>query len=72
MDFDATSLYLSALMGEKSIYAKLDCGFAFQPQMNDVFVNDFNEQTFNQDCKKRANLKKVLQSTKCYIPTFAS
>ena len=29
MDFDATSLYTSALYDEKSVYPKIESGFAF-------------------------------------------
>ena len=36
MDFDATSLYPSAMWDEKSVYPKIESGFAFKPYMNDV------------------------------------
>ena len=49
MDFDATSLYPSAMWDEKSVYPKIETGFAFKPQMNDVYVEAFNNQTFNED-----------------------
>ena len=57
MDFDATSLYPSAMYDEKSVYPKIETGFAFKPHLNDVFVNDFNNQTFNQDGYDSAILK---------------
>ena len=49
MDYDATStsLYPSAMWDEKSVYAKIETGFAFKPDMNDVYVEAFNNQTFN-------------------------
>ena len=33
---------------EKSVYPKMGNGFAFRLQMNDVYVETFNNQTFNQ------------------------
>ena len=42
MDFDATSLYPSALWDEKSVYHKIETGFVFKPVMNDVYVEAFN------------------------------
>ena len=49
MDFDATSLYPSAMWDENSVYPKIEIGFAFKPHMNDVYVEAFNNQTFNED-----------------------
>ena len=49
MDFDATYLYPSATWDENSVYPKIETGYAFQPHVDDVFVNEFNIQTFNQD-----------------------
>ena len=49
MDFDATSLYTSAVWDEKSVYPKLETGFAFKPHMINVFIEAFINQTFNQD-----------------------
>ena len=49
MDFDATSLYPSAMWDENSVYPKIETGFAFKPHMNDVYVEAFNNQTFNED-----------------------
>ena len=57
MDFEATSLYLSAMWDENSVYPKLEIGFAFKPDMNDVYVEVFNNQTFNQDGNESAILK---------------
>ena len=57
MDFDATSSFPSAMWDEKSVYPKIEIGYAFTLHMNDVFVNDFNNQTFNQDGIDNAFLK---------------
>ena len=54
MDFDATSSYPSAMWDKNSLYPKIETGYAFQPHMNDVFVNDFNIETFNQDSNESA------------------
>ena len=56
MDFDATSLYPSAMWDEKSVYPKIESGFAFKPSMNDVYVEAFNNQTFNEDGDESAIL----------------
>ena len=42
MDFDATSLYPSAMWDENSVYPKVESGFAIKPHMNNVFVEAFN------------------------------
>ena len=34
---------------EKSVYPKIESGFAFKSHLNDVFANDIINQTFNQD-----------------------
>ena len=62
-DFDATSLCPSAMWVENSVYPKIETGCAFQPHVNDAFVNEFNNQTFNQDGNDSAILKKILQSS---------
>ena len=54
--FDATSLYASAMWYEKSVYPKIESGFAFKPQMNDVYVEAFNNQSFNEDGDESAIL----------------
>ena len=56
MDFDATSLYPSAMWDEKSVYPKIETGFAFKPHMNDVYVEAFNNQSFNEDGDESAIL----------------
>ena len=44
-DFDAVSLYPSAMWDEKSIYLRILTGYAYTPDMNDDLVNKFNNQT---------------------------
>ena len=56
-EFDATSLYPSAMWDKFAVYPKIETGYAFQPHKNDVFVNEFNNQTFNQDGNYSAILK---------------
>ena len=56
MDFDATSLYPSAMWDENSVYPKIETGFAFKPHMNTTFVDAFNNQTFNEDGDESAIL----------------
>ena len=57
MDFDATSLYPSAMWDKISLYPKIKTGFAFKPRMNDVFVETFKNKTFNQDGNESGILK---------------
>ena len=47
-DFDATSLYPSAMWDEKSIYPRIETGYAYTRDMNNELVEKFNNQTFNQ------------------------
>ena len=56
MDFDATSLYPSAMWDENFVCPKIETGFAFKPHMNDVYVEAFNSLTFNQDNDESAIL----------------
>ena len=58
MDSDATSLYPSAMLDENSVHPKIETGFAFKPNMNDVYVETFNNQTFNEDRHESAILTK--------------
>ena len=60
MDFDATKLYLSAMWHEKSVDSKIKTGFASTPHLNDVFVEDFNNQFFNQDGNESAISLKLI------------
>ena len=59
MVFDATSSYPSAMWDEKTVYPKVESGFAFKPKphMNDVHVKAFDKQTFNEDVTESAVLK---------------
>ena len=49
MDFDGTSLYSSAMWDGKSVYSKTEPGLVFKPHKNNVYVEAFNNQIFNQD-----------------------
>ena len=57
MDFDASSLYPSAMWDKNSVYPEIETGFAFKPHMNIVYVEAFNNQTFNQDGVESAFLR---------------
>ena len=57
MDFDATSLYPSAMWDENSVYPKIETGYTFKPHMNNVYVEAFNNQTFHQDGDESAILR---------------
>ena len=56
MDFDATSLYPSAMWDEKSVFPKIESGFAFKPHMNNVYREAFNNQSFNKNGDESAIL----------------
>ena len=51
MGYDGNSLYPPAMWDENSVSPKRETGFAFKPNMNDVCVKAFNDQTFNEDGK---------------------
>ena len=51
MDFDATSLYPSAMWDENSVSPKIETGFAFKPHMIKTYVEAFNKETFNQNAE---------------------
>ena len=57
MDFDATSLYPSAMWDKNSVYPKTETRFAFKPHMSKTFVDAFNNQTFNEDGDECAILR---------------
>ena len=57
MDFDATSLYPSAMWDENSVYPKKETGFACKLHMNRTYVDAFNNQTFNEDVYESAILR---------------
>ena len=44
-------------MGEKSVYPKIEIGFAFIPHRNKTYVDAFNNQTFNEDGDESAILR---------------
>ena len=47
---------------EKSIYPRIETGYAFTPNMNDELVEKFNSQTFTQGSailKKNNTIKKI-------------
>ena len=48
MNYGAASLYPSAMWDEKSVYRKIESGFAFKSYRNDVYVEVFHNQTFKQ------------------------
>ena len=45
-DFDAVSLCPSAMSDEKSIYPRIETGYAFTPNTHDEIVEKLNNQTF--------------------------
>ena len=47
-DFDAVSLYPSAMSDPKSIYPQIESGYSYTPDMNDELVEKFINQTFTQ------------------------
>ena len=47
-DFDAVSLYPSAMWDEKSIYPRIETGYAYKRDMNDELVEKFNTSNFKQ------------------------
>ena len=47
-DSDAVSSYPSAMWDEKSIYPRIETGYAYTRDMNDELVENFNNQTFTQ------------------------
>ena len=47
-DFDSVSLYPSAMWDEKSIYPRIETGYAYTRDMNNSLVEMFNNQTFTE------------------------
>ena len=45
-DFDAVSLYPSAMWDKNSVYPKIQTGYAFTTDMNEEFVEKFNTRNF--------------------------
>ena len=60
MDFDATSLYPSAMWDKNSVYPVIETGHIFKHLINNMFVKNFNKLTFNQDGNVSVFLKKVI------------
>ena len=48
-DFDAVSLYPSTLSDEKSIYLRIETGYAHTKDMNDELLEKFNSGNFTQE-----------------------
>ena len=63
-DFDAVSLYPSAMSDPESIYLRIETGYAFTPDMTEDLVNKYNNQTFTQGSAilkiKSYNPKKII------------
>ena len=57
VDLDATALYPSAIWDQNGVYPKIESGVAFKLLMNDIYVEAFNIQTFNQDGNESAILR---------------
>ena len=51
-------LLTQVLCGIDSVYPEMETGVASKPHMNDVYVEAFNNQTFNQDGDETVILKK--------------
>ena len=47
-DFDAVRLHPSAMWDEKSIYLRIETGYAYTEDINDELVSNFNNVKFNQ------------------------
>ena len=46
--YDATSFYLSARYDDRSVYPKIETGYAFTLDMNEENVEKLDNQTFTQ------------------------
>ena len=57
MNFDAMSLYTSAMLDEKSVHPKIESGFVFKPHMKNVYVEALQNQFSNKDGIESAVLK---------------
>ena len=58
MDYGATSLYPSTMWDKNSVCPRKESRFAFESDMNDIYVEAFNNQTFNQDGNESGILRK--------------
>ena len=68
MDFDGNILYPFVTWDKKSVYPKIENGFAFKLYMNVVYVEVFNNQTFNLEYDESANVN--IKYYNSYISTF--
>ena len=41
-------VYILAMWDDKSVYPKIESGFAFKRHMNDVYVDSSNNQSFDE------------------------
>ena len=57
MDFDATSLYLTAMWDESPVYLEKESGYVCKPHTKDVIVEILNYQTSQKDGKDSAILR---------------
>ena len=57
MAYNAINLYPSATWNQNSVYTKRESGFCFRPDTNDVYVEAFNNQNFNEDDNESPMLK---------------
>ena len=48
-EFDAVSLYPSAMWDENSIFPRVETGYAYTKDMNDELVETFNTGNFSQE-----------------------
>ena len=48
-EFDAVSLYPSGIWDDKSIYPRIETGYAFTEDMNDELVEKFNTGNFTRE-----------------------
>ena len=73
MDFDATSLYPSAMWDKSSVYPEKETGLTFKPHKIDSCKEAFNIRTSNQNINESAILrKKMLQSSCSHLSTSTS
>ena len=56
-DYNATSLYPSAMWDQNGVYPKIGTAVSLKPHVNDVYVEVINNITFNQDGNESAILE---------------
>ena len=52
LDYDATISCPTAVWDQNSVYPKIENGFAFKPDMNDVYVEALKNHIFDQNGNK--------------------